>query len=59
MQIHHHWTGLPASARGSSAAMGNFDGVHLGHRSVIETARDARADAALSVITFETRPRSG
>lgn len=37
--------------------MGNFDGVHLGHRSVIETAREARPDAALSIITFEPHPR--
>ena len=44
MHIHHHWTGLPASARGTSVAMGNFDGVHRGHRSVIDRAR-AAADA--------------
>ena len=57
MQIHHSWTGLPATARGTSAAMGNFDGVHLGHRSVIDAARAALADAPLSVVTFEPHPR--
>ncbi|SFA41817.1 FMN adenylyltransferase /riboflavin kinase [Paracoccus halophilus] len=36
--------------------MGNFDGVHLGHRSVIDTAR-AAAQAPLGVITFEPHPR--
>lgn len=36
--------------------MGNFDGVHLGHRSVIDTAR-AAADAPLGIITFEPHPR--
>ncbi len=36
--------------------MGNFDGVHLGHRSVIDAAR-AACDAALGVITFEPHPR--
>ena len=36
--------------------MGNFDGVHLGHRSVIDTAR-AACDAPLGVITFEPHPR--
>lgn len=36
--------------------MGNFDGVHLGHRSVIDAAR-AAADAPLGVITFEPHPR--
>lgn len=36
--------------------MGNFDGVHLGHRHVIDTARQA-ADAPLGIITFEPHPR--
>ncbi|MFI0396141.1 bifunctional riboflavin kinase/FAD synthetase [Paracoccus jiaweipingae] len=56
MHIHTDWTGLPASARGASVAMGNFDGVHLGHRSVIDAAR-AAADAPLGVVTFEPHPR--
>ncbi|MFV0384838.1 bifunctional riboflavin kinase/FAD synthetase [Paracoccus sp. (in: a-proteobacteria)] len=56
MQIHHDWTGLPATARGATVAMGNFDGVHLGHRAVIEAASRA-ADAPLGVITFEPHPR--
>jgi len=41
---------LPEAARGAVAAIGNFDGVHLGHRKVIgeavrrarETGRDLR-----------------
>ena len=36
--------------------MGNFDGIHLGHRSVIDAAR-AAAEAPLGVITFEPHPR--
>lgn len=36
--------------------MGNFDGVHLGHRSVIDLAR-AACDAPLGVVTFEPHPR--
>ena len=56
MHIHHDWTGLPASARGATVAMGNFDGVHLGHRAVIDAARNA-CDAPLGVITFEPHPR--
>lgn len=36
--------------------MGNFDGVHLGHRSVIDLARNACA-APLGVLTFEPHPR--
>ncbi|MTH34064.1 bifunctional riboflavin kinase/FAD synthetase [Paracoccus limosus] len=56
MRIHHDWTALPPDARGASIAMGNFDGVHLGHRSVIDLARNACA-APLGVLTFEPHPR--
>ena len=34
--------------------MGNFDGVHLGHQSVINLARN---DAPLGIVTFEPHPR--
>ena len=44
--------------RGATAAIGNFDGVHLGHRSVIEMARSAAPDAPLGVVTFEPHPRA-
>lgn len=54
MRIHHHWSGLPADARGTSVAMGNFDGVHLGHASVIGLAR---GDRPLGIVTFEPHPR--
>jgi riboflavin kinase/FMN adenylyltransferase len=54
MQIHQHWQGLDPSARGASIAMGNFDGVHLGHRAVIDLARTA---APLGILTFEPHPR--
>ncbi|MEP2533666.1 bifunctional riboflavin kinase/FAD synthetase [Shimia sp.] len=43
--------------RGASAAIGNFDGVHLGHQSVIDIARDAAPDAPLGIVTFEPHPR--
>jgi riboflavin kinase/FMN adenylyltransferase len=54
MRVHHHWSGLPADARGASVAMGNFDGVHLGHASVIGLAR---RDRPLGIVTFEPHPR--
>ena len=57
MQIHHDWTGLPAQAKCATVAMGNFDGVHQGHRAVIDAARNAVPDASLGVITFEPHPR--
>lgn len=43
--------------RGASAAIGNFDGVHLGHQSVIDLARNVAPDAPLGVMTFEPHPR--
>lgn len=55
MRIHHHWQGLDPDARGASVAMGNFDGVHLGHQSVIALAR--RPDVPLGIVTFEPHPR--
>lgn len=36
--------------------MGNFDGVHKGHRAVIDAARAAAA-APLGILTFEPHPR--
>ncbi|WP_300059616.1 bifunctional riboflavin kinase/FAD synthetase [uncultured Roseobacter sp.] len=44
--------------RGASAAIGNFDGVHLGHQSVIDLARQAEPEAPLGIVTFEPHPRS-
>ncbi len=54
MQIIKTWADIPAGARGASVAMGNFDGVHLGHRAVIDLARGS---APLGIITFEPHPR--
>ena len=47
-----------AADRGASVAIGNFDGVHVGHQSVIDLARAAEPDAPLGVLTFEPHPRS-
>ena len=47
-------------ARGDMvAAIGNFDGVHLGHQKVIETARKAAAEQGqpIGVVTFDPHPR--
>jgi riboflavin kinase/FMN adenylyltransferase len=59
MRIFRHYTGLPASARGHAVAVGNFDGLHRGHRAVIDAARRAAgaAGAPLGVVTFEPHPR--
>ncbi len=54
MRIFRHWQGLEPGARGASVAMGNFDGVHLGHAAVIDAARGR---GPLGVVTFEPHPR--
>ncbi|WP_341197401.1 riboflavin biosynthesis protein RibF [Hyphomonas chukchiensis] len=57
MAIFADYRGLPASARGASVALGNFDGLHAGHRAVMEAARKA-GQGKLSVATFEPPPRA-
>ncbi len=43
----------------SKCTIGNFDGIHLGHQAVLETARRAAETrgAPLAVLTFEPHPR--
>lgn len=36
--------------------IGNFDGVHLGHRAVLDEAREVAGSGPLSVVTFEPHP---
>ena len=59
MRLYRERTRLPDSARGSIAAIGNFDGVHLGHRAVIGQAvsRAREAGRPSAVVTFEPHPR--
>jgi riboflavin kinase/FMN adenylyltransferase len=57
MRIFRDWRGLPDDARGATVALGNFDGVHLGHATVLRAAHAARPDAPLAVLTFEPHPR--
>ncbi len=59
MKIIHGWKALAQADRGACVALGNFDGVHLGHQRVIADAREAaRAlGAPLGVISFEPHAR--
>ena len=57
MRIIRDYQYVKPQDRGACAAIGNFDGVHLGHRSVIELTRRAAPDLALGVLTFEPHPR--
>lgn len=51
---------LPPTLKGGAVAVGNFDGVHLGHQAVIEAARQfAKAQSVpLLCLTFEPHPRT-
>ena len=59
MKVLHGWRDLAAVDRGGAVALGNFDGVHLGHRGVIGDAEAAsrRVGAPLGVISFEPHAR--
>jgi riboflavin kinase/FMN adenylyltransferase len=59
MRIHRDHASLPAAARGASVAIGNFDGVHRGHREVIRAAAGhaSALGRPLGVVTFEPHPR--
>ncbi|QBX99691.1 bifunctional riboflavin kinase/FAD synthetase [Rhodophyticola sp. CCM32] len=46
---------VSADDRGASVAIGNFDGVHLGHQHVMDLARIPAAP--LGILTFEPHPR--
>lgn len=54
MRIFKDWNWVDPSARGASVAMGNFDGIHLGHQRVIDLAR---GKGRLGLVTFEPHPR--
>ena len=60
MRIVRDLEAVSAGDLGSHAAIGNFDGVHRGHRVIIDRARRAAESASglLSVVTFEPHPRS-
>lgn len=60
MRRFHDFRGLGPQDRGAAVAMGNFDGVHLGHQSVLVLAHAAAATlgAPFGVVTFEPHPRS-
>jgi riboflavin kinase/FMN adenylyltransferase len=57
MQIVRDYHDVGDADRGATAAIGNFDGVHRGHMSVIDLARAALPDAPLGIVTFEPHPR--
>ncbi len=59
MRIFRHYEALPEDTRGAVVAIGNFDGVHPGHRAVINEAGLIAHDGGKpwAVLTFEPHPR--
>lgn len=59
MHLSRGTSGLTLPEGGCVATIGNFDGVHLGHRAVIENlaAHGNRLGLPTSVILFEPQPR--
>jgi riboflavin kinase/FMN adenylyltransferase len=59
MKIFRHYNDVPAALRGAVVAIGNFDGVHRGHRALIAEAKiqaEARR-SPLAVLSFEPHPQ--
>src|SRR6185295_18756358 len=57
MQVVHGHHSAPAW-RGAAVAIGNFDGVHVGHRALVARARELADahDARAVVLTFDPHP---
>ncbi len=53
----HHEVPAGSAWHGAAVAIGNFDGVHLGHRALIDRARSrATGDTRAVVLTFDPHP---
>jgi riboflavin kinase/FMN adenylyltransferase len=59
MRIIRDFDHLPPAFKGAHIALGNFDGVHLGHRAILSACiAGAKAQGAkAAVMTFEPHPR--
>ncbi|MBU2865754.1 riboflavin kinase [Pacificibacter marinus] len=59
MKAVRSWTDFPNSLRNACIAIGNFDGVHLGHRHVLDQTRAKAKELGVphGILTFEPHPR--
>jgi riboflavin kinase/FMN adenylyltransferase len=58
MKVISDWQAFSGEWRGGVLCVGNFDGVHVGHRRMLETGRAeaARRGVAFTVMTFDPHP---
>jgi riboflavin kinase / FMN adenylyltransferase len=58
MKIFRHYDEVPGALKGAVVAVGNFDGVHLGHQALIAEARRQAKERGrpLAVLAFEPHP---
>jgi riboflavin kinase/FMN adenylyltransferase len=58
MRIFRHYDEVPDALKGAVVAVGNFDGVHLGHQALIAEARRQAKERGrpLAVLAFEPHP---
>ena len=59
LRVIEGWRNLEPELKGAAVALGEFDGVHKGHRQVIAEAAKAAAtlNAPLAAISFDPHPR--
>ena len=59
MRIIRDYQFIADKDRGACVAIGNFDGVHLGHQAVIDVVRGIadKSGSPLGILTFEPHPR--
>src|SRR6476659_7568537 len=65
MEIRHGLQGLRAVPPGAVLSVGNYDGIHLGHRRLLELAKSVRdrgeegVGGRVAIVTFEPPPLTG
>ena len=58
MQVYRSLATLPRDFGPSALSIGNFDGVHLGHRRILRRVKEIAAERGwkASVLTFDPHP---
>ena len=57
MKVFSNFEKAPQDIKGATIAIGAFDGLHLGHKALIETARELSQSGDLGLVLFEPPPK--